>query len=222
MSKSNNFETGWLKLVFQNDATDTTIAAIGSGLRNAVTAAILRQPSYGGRGRGWHAADQRGDLHLVCAVAVARTVGGWTVAANEVSNAAGDCIPGCGRSATRSRISPSGRISGTGYVLYKGQLTTPLVVATGITPKFAIGDLDVTEDWKWPPPRALRSTGPAARLRCRSSSMARGSTLDYQTPAEAYYVWNFGEPANEHNIIHGAGVYNAAHAYESAGAYTAR
>jgi hypothetical protein len=36
--------------------------------------------------------------------------------------------------------------SGAGKVLYKGALTAPLSISAGVTPEFAIGDLDISED----------------------------------------------------------------------------
>ena len=35
---------------------------------------------------------------------------------------------------------------GAGILLYSGALTASLIVSSGITPAFAIGELDVTED----------------------------------------------------------------------------
>jgi len=35
---------------------------------------------------------------------------------------------------------------GSGKVLYCGELTDPLAIGVGVTPKFSAGDLDITED----------------------------------------------------------------------------
>ena len=80
-------------------------------------------------------------------VAVARTSGGWTVTANAVENAAAITFPqATGGSDTITHFAVGTAVSGTGKVLYKGALTSSLAVSSGITPEFAAGDLDITED----------------------------------------------------------------------------
>ena len=80
-------------------------------------------------------------------VAVVRSGSGWTVAANAVDNAAAITFPAAtGGTNTASHFAVGTAASGTGKVLYKGALGTPLAISTGITPAFAIGALDITED----------------------------------------------------------------------------
>jgi hypothetical protein len=78
-------------------------------------------------------------------VAVARSGAGWTVAANAVTNAAEIAFPACG--VTGSTITHFGvgtDSAGAGVLLFSG--TCSLVVSSGITPKFAAGELDITAD----------------------------------------------------------------------------
>jgi hypothetical protein len=146
MSKGNTFENDLLKLIFNN----TDVADIGdaSGLQNSATEGSLyvalhtsdpgeagaqntNEISYTGYGR----------------VAVARNTGGWTVSNNEATNAGainfGACSAGSG---TATHFSVGTASSGTGKLLYSGALTASLAISAGITPSFAAGALDITED----------------------------------------------------------------------------
>ena len=147
-AKSDLWETALLKLIFQNDIADAISAGIGSGLLATVTpgsfflvlheSAVvdtdatqsLKTPmSYGGY------AD----------VTVARSSGGWTVAAQNVSNAAllqfGE---NTGASATAVSVTVGNDVAGaSSEILYYGGAS--LVVGTGINPQYAIGELDIDE-----------------------------------------------------------------------------
>lgn len=79
-------------------------------------------------------------------IAVARTVGGWTVASGAAENAALAQFAQCGASgATITHVAIGTSGAGAGKVLYAGALNSPLAVSNGIQPQFAIGDLTVTE-----------------------------------------------------------------------------
>lgn len=80
--------------------------------------------------------------------AVARTVGGWTVAGNQATNAADITFPVCGAAGdTITHVGVVTSASGaSGQILYSGALTAPLVVSTGIAPEFFAGDLTIEED----------------------------------------------------------------------------
>jgi hypothetical protein len=75
-------------------------------------------------------------------VSVARTSGGFTITANAVANAAavtfGACTAG---SSTITHFSVTVASSGTSKILWRGT-TNSLAVTAGITPSFAIGELD--------------------------------------------------------------------------------
>jgi hypothetical protein len=146
MSKGNTFENDLLLLIFNN----TDIADIGdaAGLQNSATAGSLyvslhtanpdetgnqtsNETSYGSYAR----------------VAVARSGAGWTVSGNAVSNAAAITFPTCSSGTpTITHFAVGTASSGTGKILYKGALSASLAVSNGITPSFATGDLDITED----------------------------------------------------------------------------
>lgn len=143
-SKSNAFETDILELIFQN----TTVTGIGSdGLRGSTTAGSLYISLY----TVVPADDSDGTETTYtnyARVAVARTSGGWTVSGNNCSNTAAITFAQCG--VTGATLVGFGicksDVEGTDDAIYWGDLTAPLVVSSGITPEFAIGDLDVNED----------------------------------------------------------------------------
>lgn len=146
MSKSNTFENDLLLLLFNN----TNIANIGdaTGLRGSSAAGNLYI--------ALHTADpgEAGDQTTnevaytsYARVAVARSSGGFTVATNTVTNAAAITFPQCtGGAATATHFSIGTSASGAGKILYSGALTASLAISNGITPEFAAGDLDGTED----------------------------------------------------------------------------
>lgn len=146
MSKSNAFETSLLGLLFNN----TDIANIGdaAGLQNSAAAGSLYL--------ALHTADpgEAGDQTTnECAygsyarVAVARTVGGWTVSGATASNAALAQFPECtSGSETITYVSIGMLSAGASVILYSGALTASRSVSSGIQPQFAALSLVVTED----------------------------------------------------------------------------
>lgn len=146
MSASNAFETALLNHIFVNAA----IANVGdaTGLPAAATAGSLYV--------SLHTADpgEAGDQTTsetaytnYARVAVARSAGGWTVSAANVSNTAAVTFAACGASgATITHFGIGTAASGAGVLLFKGALSASLAVSSGVTPNFAIGELDVNVD----------------------------------------------------------------------------
>lgn len=127
MSKGNTFENDLLLLLFNN----TNIANLGdaTGVRGSAAAGSLYV--------GLHTADpgEAGDQTTgeiaytgYARVAVARSGAGWTVSANQVSNAAlvtfGQMTGGAGGTVTHLSVGIAS--SGAGKVLYKGPLGTSI------------------------------------------------------------------------------------------------
>jgi hypothetical protein len=143
VSKGNTFETDFLKLIFNATAiadlaeNDTTSPAT-----NLYVSLHTADPGEGGA-QNTSEATYTGYVR----VAVARTSGGWTVASGAVENAAiityGLCTAG---SNTITHFGVGVASAGAGYLLYKGALTASLAVSAGITPSFAAGALDISED----------------------------------------------------------------------------
>lgn len=79
-------------------------------------------------------------------IAIARTVGGWTVATNTAVNAALAQFAQCGvTGATATHVAVGTDSSGAGNVLYAGALSASLTIANLIQPQFAASALVVTE-----------------------------------------------------------------------------
>jgi len=145
MSKSNNWETGLMQLVFNN----TNFALIGdaTGLRGSETPGSFylslhtadpgeegnqttNETSYGGYVR----------------VAVARSAGGFTVSGNSVSPTVDIDFAECSSGTpTITHVGIGTSSSGNGVLLYKGALNTPISVVTGTVPRIKTGST-LTED----------------------------------------------------------------------------
>lgn len=146
MSKSNAWETALLSLVFNN----SNVASIGdaTGLRGSSTAGSLYVSLHtADPGEAGSQTTNETSYTNYARIAVARSGAGWTVSGNNASNAAAITFAACGvTGATITHFGVGTDASGAGVLLYKGALSSSLAVSSGITPAFAIGELDVTED----------------------------------------------------------------------------
>lgn len=80
-------------------------------------------------------------------VAVVRTSSGWTVSGGAASNAAVITFPECGvTGATVTHFGVGLGASGATELLWSGALNASRIINAGISPTFAIGELDITED----------------------------------------------------------------------------
>lgn len=143
MSKGNTFENDFLKLIFQATAiANIADNAAASPLTNLYVSLHTADPGEAG-----DQTTSEATYTGYARIPVARTAGGWTVTANAVENAAaitfGLCTAG---SNTITHFAIGTLVSGAGKILFKGALTGSLAVSSGITPQFAAGALDVTED----------------------------------------------------------------------------
>ena len=146
MSKGNTFETELLAHVLQNAA----LPGIGDapGLQpSAVAGSLYVALHTANPGEAGYQTTSEATYTSYARVAVARSVGAWTVAAGAAENAALVGFPQCtGGSETITHFSVGIDAAGAGKVLYYGALTASLAVSNGITPEFAAGELDITED----------------------------------------------------------------------------
>ena len=145
MSKSNSLETDILSLIFTN--TNASLIGDATGLRASSTAGSLYvslHTSDPGEA-GTQTTNETSYTNYV-RVAVVRSGSGWTVASDTVTNAAAVNFAACGvTGATVTHFGIGTDSAGAGKLLYKGALTSPLAVSSGITPSFAIGQLSVVE-----------------------------------------------------------------------------
>lgn len=146
MSKSNTFENDLLQLLFNN----VDIADIGDagGIQNSATAGSLYLALHtADPGEAGTATTNECAYTSYARVAVARTVGGWTVSGNAASNTALAQFPECtGGSETITHVSITTASSGASKILYSGVLTASRSVSSGIQPQFSAGALSITED----------------------------------------------------------------------------
>ena len=142
MPKGTQFDNDFLKLAF-NATAIANIAdnAASSPLTNLYLALHTADPTSAG-----NQTSNEATYTNYARVAVVRSTGGWTVAANVVSNAALVQFPQCGASGnTVTHVSIGTASSGAGKLLYVGALNASLAVANLIQPQFAIGQLAATE-----------------------------------------------------------------------------
>jgi hypothetical protein len=146
MSATNAFETALLTLYFNN----TAHANVGdaSGLQPSSTAGSFYISLHTAN------PDETGNQTTSEAtytdyarVAVARSGAGWTVSGNNVSNAAVVTFPvASAGSNTITHFGIGSASSGAGNLFFKGALAASRAISAGITPSFAIGELDVNLD----------------------------------------------------------------------------
>lgn len=143
MSKSNAFETDILELFFNG----TAIADLAENDATSPATNLYVSLHTADPGEAGDQTTNEATYTGYARKAVARTSGGWTIAGNNASNAAAITFDQCtGGTNTITHFGVGTGASGTGYLMYKGALTSSLAVSSGITPEFAIGDLDVNED----------------------------------------------------------------------------
>lgn len=146
MSISNTFETELLQHILQN----ADIANIGdaTGLRGSTAAGSLYISLHtADPGEAGSQTTSEATYTGYARVAVARSAGGWSVAANVGSNASAVGFPAAtGGSNTLTHFGIGTSASGAGKLLLIGALTSSLAVSAGITPSFASGQLTVNAD----------------------------------------------------------------------------
>lgn len=146
MSATNAFETALLNLYFLN--TDHANIGDAAGLQNSAAAGSFYISLHtGDPGEAGSQTTNEATYTSYARVAVARSGAGWTVSGNNVSNAAAINFPACtGGTNTITHFGIGSDSSGAGNLFFKGALSASLAVSSGITPSFAIGELDVNLD----------------------------------------------------------------------------
>jgi len=145
-SKTNAFETALLELIFEN----ADLAAIGdaTGLRGASTAGSFYISLHTADPTDTGSAAAEATYTNYARVGITRAGGSWTTASGATENTAAITFPTCG--ATPNDITHFGicksDVETTADLIYHGSLDSTLTVSNGITPEFAAGALDVSED----------------------------------------------------------------------------
>lgn len=146
MSATNAFETALLTLYFNN--TDHANVGDAAGIQNSATAGSFYISLHtGDPGEAGSQTTSEATYTSYARVAVARSGAGWTVSGGNAANAAAINFPAAtGGTNTITHFGIGSDASGAGNLFFKGALTASLAVSTGITPSFAIGELDVNLD----------------------------------------------------------------------------
>ena len=146
MSKGNTFENDWMLHVFNNGAI-TLIGDAAGLLPSAVAGSLFASLHTADPGEAGTQLTNETDYTNYARVGAARSAGGWTVTANAAENTAALTFPTCGvTGSTVTHFEVGAESTGAGKMLYFDALASSLIINSGITPQFAIGDLDVTED----------------------------------------------------------------------------
>lgn len=148
MSKSDSWENGLLKLIF-NNASFSDLGDSG-GIRGSATVGSLyvslHKSNPGEAGNQSTGEVTSGDIPSYERVEVSRDASGWTVTGSTAENAASVTFPESDGAATITHFGIGTSKTGAGKMLYYGELSSPLSVTAGVTPSFAAGDLTITED----------------------------------------------------------------------------
>jgi len=142
MSKGNNFENDWLKLIFNG----TGVANLADNAASSPLTSLYVALHTADPGEAGTQATSECAYTGYARVAVARTSGGWTVANNVASPAAdiafGSCTAG---SETATHFSVGVAAAGATKLLYSGALTASGAIGVGVQPKLTTATT-ITED----------------------------------------------------------------------------
>lgn len=146
MSATNAFETALLTLYFNN--TDHANVGDATGVQGSGTAGSFYISLHtGDPGETGNQTTSEAAYTSYARVAVARSGSGWTISGNNASNAAAITFAtASGGSETITHFGIGSASSGTGNLFFYGELDSSIAVSSGITPVFAIGELDVDLD----------------------------------------------------------------------------
>jgi hypothetical protein len=146
MTATNAFENNVLLLYFNN--TDHANVGDAAGLQNSAAAGdVFVSLHTADPGETGTQTTSEATYGSYARVAVPRTSGGWTISGSNVSNAAVVTFPAASSgSNTITHFGLGSALSGAGNLYMSGALAASRVISTGITPSFAIGELDVDAD----------------------------------------------------------------------------
>ena len=144
MSKGNTFENDLMKLVFQGSA----IANLADNAASAPLSALYVSLHTGDPDEAGYQDDSETTYNLYARQPVGRDSGSWTVSNNQAKNTLLVQFPQCGTGSpsTISYVGVGTQASGTGKLLYSGQLSSNLTVDNLIQPQFAAQSLVIEED----------------------------------------------------------------------------
>lgn len=135
MSKGNTFENDLMAFTFNN----TSVSGIGTTLYLAL--------HTGDPGEAGDQTTSEAAYPGYTRIGVNRNSGGFTVSGNTASNTGEVLFPtSTGGPETITHVSVGVNASGASKILYKGALSSSLVINNNIAPRFIAGALQVQED----------------------------------------------------------------------------
>jgi hypothetical protein len=146
MTATNAFETALLNLYFVN--IDHANVGDAAGLQNSTAAGNIYVSLHtADPGETGDQTTSEATYTSYARVAVVRSAAGWTVSGANVSNAAVVTFPtATGGTNTITHFGLGSALTTAGNLYMSGLLASSRVISTGITPSFAIGELDVDVD----------------------------------------------------------------------------
>ena len=146
MSATNAFENLML-LHYFNNATHANIGDAAGLLASAAAGSMWISLHTADPGEAGDQTTNEATYTGYARIAIARSGAGWTVTANNASNAAAATFALCTAGTnTITHFGVGSASSGVGNLYSRGLLGASLAVSNGITPSFAIGELDVNMD----------------------------------------------------------------------------
>lgn len=143
MSATNAFETALLDLIFNA----TAIANIADNAATSPATSLYVSLHTADPGETGTQSGSETSYTGYARVAVARTGSGWTVSGNSASNTAEIDFAQCtGGAQTITHVGVGLDSTGTGTLLLSTALDSSLVLASGATPLFSVGQLVFTCD----------------------------------------------------------------------------
>jgi Flp pilus assembly protein TadG len=131
VSKSNNFETNFLKLIFQA----TGIANIADNATTAPNTNLYAALHSADPGEAGTQTTSEVAYSGYARVSVARSTAGWTVVAGVVSPMANISFPTCiAGTATATHFSVGMSSTGSTDILYSGSVSPQVSIAAGVVP----------------------------------------------------------------------------------------
>jgi len=147
MSATDAFETALLTLYFNNTA-HANVGNAGGLQPSGVAGSMFISLHTADPGETGTQTTSECVYTGYARIAVARSGAGWTISGNNVSNTAvitfGTKTAGTDETVTHFGIGSA--LTTAGNLFFKGALTASRLISNGITPSFAIGELDVNLD----------------------------------------------------------------------------
>ena len=142
MAKNDIFENDFLKLIFNG----VPIAGLADNAAVPLTQLYVSLHN-GSPGEDGNQSTNETSYGAYTRIPVSRSVAGWAVVNNTVTNNVNVNFPQCSTGTdTISHVGVGTDETGTGKLLYSGAIAASLPVSPGVQPAFNVGGLTISED----------------------------------------------------------------------------